>query len=209
MKENRVGRWTFFRLTKPKENVSALNRFLCPIHADLLDRVIAFPKPGRVDKQERKAAKLDRIFDEIARRTGYRGGDRRLFPDYCVEKCRLSRIWRPSEHYSYTIAEPLSRRRTQHLRHFLAQSNDCAGAPAIVIGNVILVRKINPRFDRRSDIDQFGPPLADRPRQRTIGQCHCIAPLTLRFGEKKIAQTLRLGEIDAAIGEGASCKFSR
>lgn len=70
-----------------------------------------------------------------------------------------------------------------------------------------LVRLLLNQIGRR--LTETLPPRLELPGQLSVGPRQRLPPLRLRLGRQQIAQTLDLGEIEAAILEGAAGKLTR
>jgi hypothetical protein len=77
------------------------------------------------------------------------------------------------------------------------------------VGHVILIGKIEQRFQPGREQQHSLAPGIDLARQRTFGHGQRAAPLQFGFGAEQIGQPFRLVEIDPAMEKGAAGELAR
>jgi hypothetical protein len=77
------------------------------------------------------------------------------------------------------------------------------------VGHVILIGKIEQRFQPGREQQHSFAPGIDLARQRTFGHGEGAAPLQFGFGAEQIGQAFRLVEIDPAMEKGAAGELAR
>src|SRR5262249_13410860 len=122
------------------------------------DWIVGFANAGGVDRRHRIAGEIEMEFEDVARGAGKRRDDRSLAPRQSIEQRRLARIPRTRDRnaqaFAQTLALPLAR-----LADLLGQwPDEFERARHHILGDILLVGKIDAGLDQSQRLDQPLPP---------------------------------------------------
>src|SRR5215469_16921426 len=175
----------------------------------LLDRVSAVAQARSVGEYDRIPYKIDRDFDDIARRAGDRRGYRRLAAGNAIEQARLAGIWRPDDRDMDPVAEPLPAVPVGQVTFDLAQHTLGLAKDAILDRRrQLLVREVDHGFEMSQETGQASAPPAIDVAQVPVELTQRLAALRFGFSRSEVCDRLGLQQVELAVEKGAAGEFA-